>query len=202
MRRRTSRSTARVPPDPAVGDYEQSRGLDVFEEGGNGERLDVNTLVVNYDWDAVSLISASSWTEMKRFSDQDIAFLAEDGVGLPPAVGTARPQRRRAVHAGSAAAVARRAAVPMDWSAPTTSTRRRSSRSSSRTIPVRRASAQVAARPGLRAGRAAREVLREEQKSVVRAGQLRPHRAVDGRRRRSLPRRRDRPTSTSAATAS
>ncbi len=69
--------------DPAVGDYGQSRGLDPFEEGGNGERLNVNTLVVNYDWDAVSLISASSWTEMKRFSDQDIAFLAAAS-GLPP----------------------------------------------------------------------------------------------------------------------
>jgi iron complex outermembrane recepter protein len=69
--------------DPAVGDYAQSRGLDVFEDGGNGERLDVNTLVVNYDWDAVSLISASSYTEMKRFSDQDIAFLAAAS-GLPP----------------------------------------------------------------------------------------------------------------------
>jgi iron complex outermembrane recepter protein len=69
--------------DPAVGDYGQSRGLDVFENGGNGERLDVNTLVVNYDWDAVSLIAASSYTEMKRFSDQDIAFLAAAS-GLPP----------------------------------------------------------------------------------------------------------------------
>jgi outer membrane receptor protein involved in Fe transport len=69
--------------DPAIGDYGQSRGLDVFEEGGNGERLGVNTLVVNYDWDAVSLFSASSYTEMKRFSDQDIAFLAEAS-GLPP----------------------------------------------------------------------------------------------------------------------
>jgi iron complex outermembrane receptor protein len=68
---------------PAAGDYEQSRGLDVYEEGGDGERLDVDTLVANYDWDAVSLISASSWTEMKRFTNQDITFLAEDGVGLP-----------------------------------------------------------------------------------------------------------------------
>ena len=70
--------------DPlSVGKYSQSRGLDPFEEGGNGERLSVNTLVVNYDWDAVSLLSASSWVEMKRFSDQDIAFLAEAS-GLPP----------------------------------------------------------------------------------------------------------------------
>jgi hypothetical protein len=69
--------------DPAVGEYDQSRGLDVYEDGGNGERLSVNTLVASYDWDAVSLLSASSWTEMKRFGNQDIAFLAEAS-GLPP----------------------------------------------------------------------------------------------------------------------
>jgi iron complex outermembrane receptor protein len=68
---------------PVAGDYETSRGLDAFAEGGDGERLDVNTLVANYDWDAVSLVSASSWTEMKRFTNQDITFLAEDA-GLPP----------------------------------------------------------------------------------------------------------------------
>jgi outer membrane receptor protein involved in Fe transport len=69
--------------EPAAGDYDQSRGLDAFEPGGNGERMDVDSLVVTYDWDAVSLLSASSWTEMKRFSDQDIGFLAEAS-GLPP----------------------------------------------------------------------------------------------------------------------
>ncbi len=68
---------------PSAGDYETSRGLDVYEAGGDGERLDVDTLVANYDWDAVSLVSASSWTEMKRFTNQDITFLAEDAVGLP-----------------------------------------------------------------------------------------------------------------------
>src|SRR4029453_18726202 len=69
--------------DPAAGDYNQDRSLDAFEDGGNGERLQINTLVINYDWDAVSLISASSWTEMKRFSNQDIPFLAEGALGLP-----------------------------------------------------------------------------------------------------------------------
>ena len=68
---------------PSAGDYETSRGLDVYEPGGDGERLDVDSLVINYDWDAVSLVSASSWTDMKRFTNQDITFLAEDGVGLP-----------------------------------------------------------------------------------------------------------------------
>jgi iron complex outermembrane recepter protein len=69
--------------EPAAGEYDQSRGLDAFEQGGNGERMDIDTLVVGYDWAAVSLLSASSWTEMKRFSNQDIGFLAEAS-GLPP----------------------------------------------------------------------------------------------------------------------
>ncbi|HEY7639828.1 MAG TPA: TonB-dependent receptor [Steroidobacteraceae bacterium] len=68
---------------PAAGDYNQSRGLDAFERGGNGERLEVSNLVANYDWSAVSLVSATSWTEMKRFTNQDIAFLAAAS-GLPP----------------------------------------------------------------------------------------------------------------------
>ena len=69
--------------DPAAGDYNQNRSLDAFEDGGNGERLDINTLVINYDWEAVSLLSASSWTQMKRFSNQDITFLAEGALGVP-----------------------------------------------------------------------------------------------------------------------
>jgi iron complex outermembrane recepter protein len=69
--------------DPAVGDYAQHRSLDAFESGGNGERMDINTLVAKYDWDAVSLLSASSWAKMKRFSNQDITFLAAGTFGVP-----------------------------------------------------------------------------------------------------------------------
>jgi iron complex outermembrane recepter protein len=66
---------------PAAGDYEQDRAMDFFEEGGSGERMQVNTLVVNYDWDAVSLVAASNWSELKRFTNQDITFL---GALSPP----------------------------------------------------------------------------------------------------------------------
>jgi len=69
--------------DPAAGDYDQHRSLDAFENGGNGERLTVDNLVVSYDWDTVSLLSASSWTEMKRSTNQDITFLAEGAFGVP-----------------------------------------------------------------------------------------------------------------------
>lgn len=66
---------------PSAGDYAQDRPMDFYEEGSAGERLQVNTLVVNYDWDAVSLVSASNWSDLKRSSDQDISFL---GALTPP----------------------------------------------------------------------------------------------------------------------
>jgi iron complex outermembrane recepter protein len=68
---------------PSVGQYEQSRSMDVYEEGGYGENLDIGSLVISYDWDAVSLTSASSWMQMDRFSNQDITFLAEVSFGVP-----------------------------------------------------------------------------------------------------------------------
>jgi hypothetical protein len=30
---------------------------------------------VSYDWDAASLVSASNWMRMNRFTNQDITFL-------------------------------------------------------------------------------------------------------------------------------
>lgn len=68
---------------PTVGEYEQRRPLDQFEEGGYGERLNITSAVVSYDWDLASLVSASNWMRMNRFSDQDITFLAEGSFGAP-----------------------------------------------------------------------------------------------------------------------
>ncbi|GFE87584.1 TonB-dependent receptor [Steroidobacter agaridevorans] len=68
---------------PEFGEYEQSRALDYFEEGGAGERLEINTIVAKYDWDAVSLTSASNWSKMTRFTNQDITYLAEGSFGAP-----------------------------------------------------------------------------------------------------------------------
>ena len=67
---------------PAVGDYEQSHSMDAFEKGIQGERLTLDTIVINYDWDAVSLLSASNWSEMRRSTNQDITFLAEASFGV------------------------------------------------------------------------------------------------------------------------
>jgi len=69
--------------DPTVGEYEQRRSLDQFEDGGYGERLNITSGVVSYDWDAASLVSASNWMRMNRFTNQDITFLAEGSFGAP-----------------------------------------------------------------------------------------------------------------------
>jgi outer membrane receptor protein involved in Fe transport len=68
---------------PAVGAYDQSRAMDAFETGMYDEQIDVGTLVIAYDWDAVSLVSASSWTQMDRSKRQDITFLALGQLGVP-----------------------------------------------------------------------------------------------------------------------
>jgi iron complex outermembrane recepter protein len=67
---------------PSVGEYEQQRPLDRFSHGRYGERLDIAAAVVNYDWDAASLVSATTWMRMKRFSDQEIGFLANQAFGV------------------------------------------------------------------------------------------------------------------------
>jgi iron complex outermembrane receptor protein len=67
---------------PSVGEYEQQRPLDRFSQGRYGERLNIAAAVVNYDWDSASLVSASNWMRMKRFSDQEIGFLANQAFGV------------------------------------------------------------------------------------------------------------------------
>lgn len=68
---------------PSVGEYQTSRALDAFEQGAYGERLNLTTAVINYDWESASLVSASGWTRMNRFTDQDITFLANGALGVP-----------------------------------------------------------------------------------------------------------------------
>jgi outer membrane receptor protein involved in Fe transport len=45
-----------------AGEYVQVRRLDAFREGELKEELEIGSLTVRYDWDTVSLISASGWT--------------------------------------------------------------------------------------------------------------------------------------------
>ncbi len=176
--------------DPlAVGKYSQSRGLDPFEEGGNGERLSVNTLVVNYDWDAVSLISASSWVEMKRFSDQDIAFLAEAS-GLPPLPWGLHDSSEGELFTQEVR-VQSRGDQPLQWTVGAYF--QNSEASFAQFVPDYSCPAclgQVARGQDFELDAPLCEVLRERAEVGVRTGQLRHLRAVDGRRRRSLPGRR------------
>jgi iron complex outermembrane receptor protein len=69
--------------EPVAGEYEQQRAMDVFEQGKYTEGLDVATLVVEYEWEAASLTSISSFTKMTRTDSTDISYLAELS-GLPP----------------------------------------------------------------------------------------------------------------------
>jgi len=68
--------------DPAAGPYEQRRALDAYQAGGYGERTTIGTVTANYSWDTVSLTSISNWMRMKRFTDQDISFLAAASFGV------------------------------------------------------------------------------------------------------------------------
>lgn len=66
-----------------AGEYAQRRALDFFDLASYSEDLSVGSLVVNYLWDSVSMISASSYTSMKRGADQDYSFLFANSFGLP-----------------------------------------------------------------------------------------------------------------------
>jgi outer membrane receptor protein involved in Fe transport len=68
---------------PGAGDYVQVRALEAFQHSFYRERLDVNTFVVNYEWEKASLLSATNYTEMKRSRDYDITFLANVSFGAP-----------------------------------------------------------------------------------------------------------------------
>jgi iron complex outermembrane recepter protein len=75
------RLNSEPPIQPAHGDYNIQRPLDQYERGKSTEDLRVGSFVVNYDWANATLTSASSYTDMRRYASQDIAWLAES-VGL------------------------------------------------------------------------------------------------------------------------
>jgi iron complex outermembrane recepter protein len=68
---------------PAAGEYDQSRAMDVYAPGGEGERIDIKTLQIGYDVGPVSMTSISNWMEMKRYYDQDITYLAQATFDAP-----------------------------------------------------------------------------------------------------------------------
>jgi iron complex outermembrane receptor protein len=60
----------------AFGDYVIQRPLDLYSRGEDLEEERIGEFVVGYDWSAVSLTSASSYTRLERYEAEDIGFLA------------------------------------------------------------------------------------------------------------------------------
>lgn len=70
--------------EPRGGRYAQQRSLDQFAPAEYGERLDLSTLVASYDWDAVSLVSATNLARLEGvFRDDATLFAAPTFGGIP-----------------------------------------------------------------------------------------------------------------------
>ena len=68
---------------PAYGDYVIQRPLDLYGRGEQLEEQRIGQFVFGYDWSAVSLTSATAYTRLERYQDEDIGFLAA-AAGLGP----------------------------------------------------------------------------------------------------------------------
>jgi len=71
-----SRLNSEAGAQPAYGDYVIQRPLDLYSRGEDLEEERIGQFVVGYDWSAVSLTSASSYTRLERYAAQDIGYLA------------------------------------------------------------------------------------------------------------------------------
>jgi iron complex outermembrane recepter protein len=77
------RLNAEAGAQPAYGDYVVQRPLDQYAHGEQMEQERLGELVAGYDWTSVSLTSATSYTRLERFHNEDIGFLAA-AAGLGP----------------------------------------------------------------------------------------------------------------------
>ena len=77
------RLNSEPPVQPAVGQYEVQRALDLYQRGDSSENEQLGSFVIKYDWTRAELTSATSYTQMKRNYNQDIAWLAKNN-GLGP----------------------------------------------------------------------------------------------------------------------
>jgi iron complex outermembrane receptor protein len=76
------RLNSQASTQPAYGDYVVQRPLDLYSRGEDLEEERIGQFVVGYDWSAVSLTSATSYTRLERYADQDISYLAvNNGLG-------------------------------------------------------------------------------------------------------------------------
>ena len=69
--------------DPTIGGYAQERPMDLISQAKNTERIDISTLVASYDWDAVSLVSASNYTKLKTGYRDDASIFVQGILGVP-----------------------------------------------------------------------------------------------------------------------
>jgi iron complex outermembrane recepter protein len=76
------RLNSQAGTQPAYGDYVVQRPLDLYSPGEDAEEDRVAQFVVGYDWSAVSLTSATSYTTLERYADEDLNYLAvNNGLG-------------------------------------------------------------------------------------------------------------------------
>jgi outer membrane receptor protein involved in Fe transport len=68
---------------PAAGPYAQDREVDLYDRGRLFEHVNIGSLVAHYDWDAVSLLSATGTMNMSRGRVIDESFFAEGALGVP-----------------------------------------------------------------------------------------------------------------------
>jgi iron complex outermembrane receptor protein len=69
--------------EPGAGEYAQQREVDLYEEGLFDESADIGSLVIGYEWDTVSLVSATNLTKMERSRVVDESFFVEGIFGAP-----------------------------------------------------------------------------------------------------------------------
>jgi len=75
------RQNSEAGVQPRFGDYVVQRSLDLYSRGEDMEQERIGQLVVGYDWQNVSITSATGYTRLSRFEAADIGFLA-DAAGL------------------------------------------------------------------------------------------------------------------------
>jgi iron complex outermembrane recepter protein len=71
-----ARLNAEAGAQPAFGDYVVQRALDLYSRGEDLEQERIGQLVVNYDWSAATLTSATGYSRVSRYAAQDIGWLA------------------------------------------------------------------------------------------------------------------------------
>ncbi len=70
-----ARLNAEAGAQPAFGDYVVQRPLDLYSRGKDLEQERIGQLVVSYDWSAATLTSATSYTRLERYADEDLGWL-------------------------------------------------------------------------------------------------------------------------------